>query len=412
MNMKIINLQAENVKRLKAVEITPDGNTVILAGANAQGKSSILDAIWLALGGGAAAKQNSRVIRDGEKEASVRLDLGDIVVTRKWKGEKTTLAVENAEGAKYSSPQSMLDGLVGRLSFDPQAFALQDEKTQLKSLLDVVTLPFDPVEVEKTRKELYDDRTIVGRDVKQWESTFAGLHEQPTTTPDEELSISALMAEHAAAADEHATRRREELQVKHLEESIEQTRQHIAELARTLAADEETKKALTDKLAWASPLPDLAEITDQISGAEDTNQRVRAKKHRADVERQMLTSRREYGKLSRQLEELDALKAKGIKEAVLPLEGLGFDETGVTYNGVPLKQASSAEQLRVSTAMGMALNPKLRMMHIRDGSLLDSKNLALLDEMAAAGDFQLWIERVDESGSVGIVIEDGQVKGG
>jgi len=411
MNMRIINLQAENVKRLKAIEITPDGNTVILAGANAQGKSSILDAIWLALGGGPAAKQNARVIRDGEKEASVRLDLGDIVVTRKWKGEKTSLTVENAEGAKYSSPQSMLDGLVGRLSFDPQAFALQDEKTQLKSLLDVVTLPFDPVEVEKTRKELYEDRTIVGRDVKQWESTFAGLHEQPTTTPDEELSISALMAEHATAADEHATRRREELQVKHLEETIEQTRQHIAELVRSMAADEETKKALTEKLSWASPLPDLAEITDQISGAEETNQRVRAKKHRDSIEKHMLTSRREYGKLSRQLEELDALKAKGIKEAVLPLEGLGFDDSGVTYNGVPLKQASSAEQLRVSTAMGMALNPKLRMMHIRDGSLLDSSNLALLNDMAAANDFQLWIERVDESGSVGIVIEDGQVKG-
>lgn len=408
--MKIINLQAENVKRLKAVEITPDGNTVILAGANAQGKSSILDAIWLGLGGGPAAKANTRVIRDGEKDAMVRLDLGDIVVTRKWKGDKTTLSVENAEGAKYSSPQSMLDGLVGRLSFDPLAFAQQDEKTQLKSLLAVVTLPFDPVEVEQARKELYDDRTTVGRDVKQFEAQFAALPEQPATTPDEELSVAKLLMDHAEAAHEHDTRRREELQVKQLEESIEQTRQHIAELARTVAADEETKKALTEKLSWASPLPDLAEIAEQISGAEDTNQRVRAKQHRADVEKQMLTARRAYGKYSRQLEELETLKAKGIKEAILPLDGLGFDDTGVTYQNVPLKQASSAEQLRVSTAMGMALNPKLRMMHIRDGSLLDSTNLALLDEMAAANDFQLWIERVDESGNIGIVIEDGMVK--
>ncbi len=408
--MKIINLQASNVKRLKAIEITPDGNTVILAGANAQGKSSILDAIWLALGGGAAAKQNSRVIRDGEKEASVRLDLGDIIVTRKWKGEKTTLAVENAEGAKYSSPQSMLDGLVGRLSFDPQAFALQDEKTQLKSLLDVVALPFDPVEVEAARKELYEDRTIVGRDVKQWESTLAGLQELPVTTPDDELSVSALMTEHAAAAERHAGRRREEAEVKTLESSIESTRQQIEELKQRLAEDEAAKGVLTEKLAWASPLPDLEEIMEQITGAESTNTSVRAKKHRADVEKRMFASRRDYGDLTRKLEELEELKAKGIKAAVLPLDGLGFDDTGVTYNGAPLKQASSAEQLRVSTAMGMALNPKLRMMHIRDGSLLDSKSLALLDDLAATNDFQLWIERVDESGTVGVVIEDGLVK--
>ena len=37
--MKIIELQAENVKRLKAVEITPDGTLQVIGGKNAQGKS-------------------------------------------------------------------------------------------------------------------------------------------------------------------------------------------------------------------------------------------------------------------------------------------------------------------------------------------------------------------------------------
>jgi hypothetical protein len=410
MTMKIVNLQASNVKRLKAIEITPDGNTVILAGANAQGKSSILDAIWLALGGGPAAKQNSRVIRDGETEASVRLDLGDIIVTRKWKGDKTTLAVENAEGAKYNSPQSMLDGLVGRLSFDPLAFAHQDEKAQLKSLLDVVVLPFNPAEVEDTRKELYASRTDVGRDVKQFEANFASMPEAPEGTPDEEVSVAGLLAEYQTGSEAHTARRNQALRIKHLEETAAQKREHIAELSRQVESDEAEARALTAAFEWSPELPDLDAIQAQISGAEGTNQQVRAKKARADVEKRMFTARREYGKHTRELEELEALKAKGIREATLPLEGLGFDETGVTYGGVPLKQASSAEQLRVSTAMGMALNPKLRMMHIRDGSLLDTKSLALLDDLAVTNDFQLWIERVDESGTVGVVIEDGLIK--
>ena len=410
MTMKIINLQASNVKRLKAIEITPDGNTVILAGANAQGKSSILDAIWLALGGGPAAKSNTRVIRDGETEASVRLDLGDIIVTRKWKGEKTTLAVENDEGAKYNSPQSMLDGLVGRLSFDPLAFAQQDEKAQLKSLLDVVVLPFAPAEVERTRKELYDSRTEVGRDVKQFEATFAGLPAAPAGTPDEEVSVTALLAAYREADEAHQQRSVETLRLKDLESGIDRKREQLAELTRQIAEDDAAKTDLATRLEWAPELPDLSTIQEQINGAEGTNQHVRAKKHRADVEKRMLTARREYGKHSRELEELDAMKAKGIRDAALPLDGLGFDDTGVTYNGVPLKQASSAEQLRVSTAMGMALNPKLRMMHIRDGSLLDTKSLALLDDLAVTNDFQLWIERVDESGTVGVVIEDGLIK--
>ena len=122
--MKIISLTAENVKRLRAVEITPDGNVVTITGRNAQGKTSVLDAIWLALGGGAASKGTIRPIRDGEEKASVRLDLGDLVVTRTWTGDKTALTVTAADGAKYTSPQGILDALVGRLSFDPLEFTL------------------------------------------------------------------------------------------------------------------------------------------------------------------------------------------------------------------------------------------------------------------------------------------------
>lgn len=43
------------MKRLKAVYIEPDGNLQVVSGRNEQGKSSVLDAIWLALGGGKAA---------------------------------------------------------------------------------------------------------------------------------------------------------------------------------------------------------------------------------------------------------------------------------------------------------------------------------------------------------------------
>ena len=38
--MKIVKLEAQNVKRLKAVEITPQGNTVVIGGRNGQGKTS------------------------------------------------------------------------------------------------------------------------------------------------------------------------------------------------------------------------------------------------------------------------------------------------------------------------------------------------------------------------------------
>ncbi|MBQ7805324.1 AAA family ATPase [Rhodococcus sp. (in: high G+C Gram-positive bacteria)] len=132
--MRVVKLEAENFKRLSAVEITPDpdASTVTIAGRNAQGKSSVIDALWSALAGSAAAKgtSTSRPIRDGESSARVTVDLGDIVVTRTWTGDKTALKVESKDGARYTSPQRMLDEMIGRLSFDPLAFASLSAKAQ------------------------------------------------------------------------------------------------------------------------------------------------------------------------------------------------------------------------------------------------------------------------------------------
>ena len=175
--MRIVRLTAENVKRLKAVEIQPNGDVVVIAGRNGQGKTSVLDSIWFALGGGAAQKGTQRPIRDGEEQAQVTLDLGDLVVTRTWKGDKSVLTVGTQDGATYNSPQTLLDKLIGRLSFDPLAFTQQDERSQLATLLDLVELPFDPDELAAKRKTLYDQRTEVGREIKALEGQLVGLPE-------------------------------------------------------------------------------------------------------------------------------------------------------------------------------------------------------------------------------------------
>ena len=62
--MKILKLTAENIKKLKVVEITPQGNVVQITGRNGSGKSSTLDAIWWALAGKEAIQ--GKPIREGE----------------------------------------------------------------------------------------------------------------------------------------------------------------------------------------------------------------------------------------------------------------------------------------------------------------------------------------------------------
>ncbi len=52
MSVKIAALEAENVKRIKAVALTPSPTGLtIVGGNNNQGKTSVLDALAWALGG-------------------------------------------------------------------------------------------------------------------------------------------------------------------------------------------------------------------------------------------------------------------------------------------------------------------------------------------------------------------------
>ena len=108
---------------------------------------------------------------------------------------------------------------------------------------------------------------------------------------------------------------------------------------------------------------------------------------------------KEYEEYTAALAYLEAQKQKSIKEAKFPVQGLSFAAGGVLFNGKPFGQASTAEQIRVSVAMGIALNPNLKVILIRDGSLLDCAFLFLsvVQAMAKEHGYQIWIEVVTDT---------------
>jgi len=431
--LQIVRFQAENFKRIKAIEIIPDGNTVIISGANEQGKTSVLDAIWVALGGADAIKGTNTImpIRQGEKRASVTLDLGDIIVTRAWTSNdgKPTLKVENDQGAKFSSPQKMLDKLVGRLSFDPLAFAQQEDKDQLGTLIGLIELPVDPKELERQKKQIFDLRTLVNRETKQLEGQLAGMTEPDTDTPEKEVSAVDIMTQMQEASETLTANnlKRQELQslgfrINQLEGDIKSIDGQIDELLKRIDSLKEgrskAQELLDDVISKGITLqsevkelkdPDTLDLQQQMTDVEKINKSVRDAKSYREVEQKLKTSKGESEKLTKQIEDIDNQKENMLKEAKLPIDGLGFNEQGVTFNGIPFKQCSSAERLKVSMAMAMALNPDLRVIRATDGSLLDSASMAIVKQMAKDNDFQVWLEVVDESGSMGVYIEDGGI---
>ena len=415
---KIIRLESTNYKRLKAVEIAPDpaGNLVIVAGKNGQGKTSILDSITAALGG-VNAKTTPKPIRDGEDRAEIVLETEELTVTRKFTASGSTLIVKSPDGAVFPKGQAKLDDMLGKLSLDPLAFTQLADKEQLKTLLELVELPFDPTKLEAERSSVFAERTDVNRRVKELQGQAAG-YTVPGGTPDEEVSVSALLTQYREAQGEHARRAQLAKERDAASEKIYQLQDRkdelLAELRRVDLGIEEAQQdylQIQEALEQANlaGLPNLEAIQSQIDNAEQINGNVRMAKAHKQVKDQLANLQKDAASLTDQLTAIDKRKADGLAKATFPIDGLGFDDTGVTYQGVPFKQASGAEQLRVSLAMAIALNPKLRVIRIADGSLLDSDNLALVEAVAREHDFQVWIEMVGDGDGRGIVIEDGQL---
>ena len=93
--------------------------------------------------------------------------------------------------------------------------------------------------------------------------------------------------------------------------------------------------------------------------------------------------------------------ADAIAAADVGIDGLAIADGRVTLDGFPIDQASDAGRLRLSCAIAMRGDAKLKVLRVRDGSLLDADSLVLLQKMAEAADYQVWIEQVDTTGKLG-----------
>jgi hypothetical protein len=408
---KIISLTTTNYKRAKSVEIKPDpnGNLVIVAGKNGAGKTSVLESIVVALGG-VNAKTTPRPIRDGQDRAEIVLETEDLIVTRTFTPSGSRLTVKSSDGATFSRGQAKLDELIGKLSLDPLAFTQLSDRAQLEALLELVELPFSPDALEAERKDVFDRRSDVNRRVKELAGQMAGLPTFPADLPADEVSVSDLLAQYRAGSDLIAAHKAATDHVAGLDQGIAQLRDQIQTLQTKLSDALDDRSTATVRVIelQEQPRPDLEGIQARIDNAESTNRQVRDFKAARVVASNHKAAADESAGLTAELETIAQTKAEGLAAAKFPVDGLGFDEDGVTYRGVPFKQASSAEQIRVSLAMAIALNPGLRVIRIADGSLLDSDSLELIRDQAAAHDFQIWIEMVGDRDDA-YVIEDGEV---
>jgi DNA repair exonuclease SbcCD ATPase subunit len=449
--IRVLGLHVENYKRIELADLVPNKRVTVIRGDNGQGKSSLGDAFVSAIGG--KRVRPTEMLRRGAEEGRSIVDLGNDDEASRLRVELVftadgheTFEVTNADGMPQRAPQELLNALIGpqRSQFDPIGFLALPAKEKAEHVRLAVGLDF--TEIEKERQKLYDDRTMVGREVNSAKARLAALP-RPSDSEVEPIDTMSLLVkqeeflklqrEREQLAGEQreakaklngvvAEFRAAEAAIERVNTELEAAKATVERLERELDAVKVHHRAIQlrgEKLkeehriatikAEQAPDPDLelTMIRTKLEEAEKNTEAALKKKERERVAAELKAKEEEHSALERKLAEIDIKKLRMIAAAKFPLEGLGFSKGGdLTFKDLPFDQASQAEQLRSAVALGLSSKPRLRTTWIKQGSFLDQNSLSLLADALEEFDGQALVEVVGKEGKGPcIVIDAGRI---
>ncbi len=409
--MRILNLQASNIKKLTAIDITPKEDVILITGENGAGKSSVLDCITMALKGGREIPEEP--IKHGEDKGKIRLDLGEYIILRSFTKNNTTLQIRSKEGANQPSPQKLLDKIVGNISFDPLDFMNNEKKKQREIFLNLIGV--DTTKLDKEEKELREERLLVGRQKDQLVARYKEMPEWKDLKETEEISVLSIskQLQDAIKANNDIDKfieDNEKIKSDAMEdvEKIKDLEKELADLRLKVNNAKIVYQSSKEKILSMIKI-DTSPIEDSMANLETTNSHIRDNKEKARVKTEADASVDNYEGLTKRIDEVISKRKKLLETAPIPVPGLSFNDGELLYNDIPLDQASDGEKLMISLSISMALNPTLKVLRIKDGSLLDAKNRAIISKQVKDHGYQIWFESVGSDSSVGILIEEGSI---
>lgn len=419
MSVKIMALEAENVKRIKAVALTPSPTGLtIVGGNNNQGKTSVLDALAWALGGDRFRPDAAQ--RDGAvAPAHLKVKLSNGVVVER-KGKNASLTVTDPTGQR--SGQQLLNAFVEPLALDLPRFMEATDKEKADILLRIIGIGTELHTRDMEIKALYDKRTFTGQLAAQKKHFAEELISYPDA-PEKPVSASDLIRQQQEilARNGENQRKRNQLDklideknqlnftLRDLDEKIEDLKE---EYNQTQAKFTDLEKQIFQARKSAAQLQDesTAELEASIRDIEEINQKVRANLEKSRAEDEAAQYDSEYKRLTEAITQKRADRMALLNGADLPLPGLGVEDGALTYNGKHWRDMSGSDQLRVAAAIVRRLNPDCGFVLLDKLEQMDMTTLQEFSAWLEAEHLQAIATRVSTGSECQIIIEDGMVK--
>lgn len=409
-SIKINQLEIENVKRVKAVQLQPDLNGLtVIGGKNGQGKTSILDSIAWCLGGDKFRPSHPQ--RKGSViPPHLKIELSNGLIVER-KGNNSSLKVIDPNGNKGG--QQLLNEFVEQLALNLPKFMQQSNKEKAETLLKIIGVGDRLYELETEEQRIYNQRHTIGQIADQ-KAKHAKEMVFYTDAPKDFISVSDLIRQQQEilarnGKNQEYRRDAENLKQRYmvLEKEINTTREHLNEL---MSQQTSLAKALETADKTVAQLHDesTAELEKNIADIEAINDKVRSNFEREKAQMDAEDYKNQYDNLTEQIEGVRKEKQDLLNGADLPLEGLSVENGELTYNGFRWDNMSGAEQLKVATAIVRKVNPNCGFVLLDKLEQMDTDTLNDFGRWLEAEGLQAIATRVSTGDECSVIIEDGR----
>lgn len=402
---KITSLELENIKRIKAVQISPtETGLTVIGGRNGQGKTSVLDAIMWILGGERYRPSEPK------REGSVTPPYGKIALSNglivERKGKNSDLKVIDPSGNRAG--QQLLNEFISQFALDLPKFMNGNNKEKADILLQVIGVGDKLYELDQQEKELYNQRRTIGQIADQKKKYAAELPVYPDV-PAEPISATELIKEQQEILATNGENQRKRQRLAKLQSEADTLQKQIEELLTKQAkihSDLEVAQMDAKELQDQS----TAELEKSIADIEEINRKVRMNldKEKAETEAQEYAEK--YDAHTEKIEAVRSARTDLLDGANLPLEGLSVEDGELTYKGFKWDNLSGADQMKVGVAIVRKLNPKCGFVLLDKLEQMDLDTLQEFSAWLKQEGLQVIATRVSTGDECSIIIEDGYSK--
>lgn len=395
---KVKRIVVSNLKAVSKFAADFNGCTAIITGGNNKGKSSFLKSLPDRIRG----IKPDVVLKHGEKDglAEMELTTGEkFVWTFDKKKEKLTFITEK------NIPVSVTKDLAKAYFppiFDVDEFLNSPPAKQKKELQRLTGIDF--TELDKLYAAAYEERTWAN---KQRDDAKTKMLDVDDDLPSEESDLSELQKELNGIGEHNL---RFEVKAKALlsnETKVAENLSRIEQLQNEIKSLEEKNSIIETEneeiRQWCNKdenkqKTNAKELQSKIDEAKEANRLISENNKAKETVAAYEKAKKLAEECDKEVKRLEAEKSDVIKNSTMP-DGFGFNEDGITYNGLHFtKEQLSSSGIYIAALKLAAVDlGEVRCLHF-DASFLDKNSLKEIEDWATSQNLQLLIERPDFEG--------------